>query len=79
MQETQEIIAVIADHLGVTPQDIDPAASLADDLGLGPIELADLLGVLSQKFNVTFDPIEVEDLKTIHDIIVMVEDQMLEE
>lgn len=79
MQETKEIITVIAEHLGVTPQDIDPGASLADDLGLGPIELADLLGVLSQKFNIIFDPIEVEDLKTIHDIIVMVEDQMLEE
>lgn len=79
MSDTKEIIAVIADHLGVTPQDIDPAASLSDDLGLGPIEMADLLGVLSQKFNVIFDPLEIESVKTIHDLIIIVEDQMLEE
>ena len=76
--QQKEIIDEIAKYLGVTPADIDPHASLSDDLGLGPIELSDLLSALSEKFSITFDPAEVEDLNTVNDIIVMVEDLSLE-
>ncbi len=74
-----QVIEEIAKHLGVTTQDIDGGASLSEDLGLGPVELADLLSALSAKFNVNFDPTEVEGLKTVNDIVVMVEDLTLEE
>lgn len=79
MQQQNEIIAEIAQHLGVTPQDIDAEASLTEDLGLGPIELSDLLSALSLKFGLTFNPMDIEGLKTVHDLIVLVEDQTLEE
>ncbi len=74
----QQVIDEIAKHLGVTPQDIDASSSLQDDLGLGPVEVADLLSALSSKFGVTFNPAEVEILKTVHDVVVMVEDLSLE-
>lgn len=73
-----KIVAEIAQHLAVTPQDIDINASLAEELGLGPVELADLLSALSERFSVTFNPSEVEGLKTIHDIVVAIEDLSLE-
>lgn len=72
------IIAEIAQQLAVTVQDIDVNASLSEDLGLGPVEMADLLSALSTKFNVTFNPGEVEGLKTVHDIVVAIEDLRLE-
>lgn len=74
----QEIIAEIAKHLGVTPQDIDTHASLTEDLALGPIDKADLLYALSGAFNVQFSQSEAEGLKTISDIIVAIEDASLE-
>jgi len=74
----QEIIAEIAKHLGVTPQDIDSNASLVDDLALGPIDRADLLSALSEKFDITFNPGEVDGFKTVNDIIVAIEDSSLE-
>ncbi|MBI2021702.1 acyl carrier protein [Candidatus Daviesbacteria bacterium] len=73
-----EVIEEIAKHLGVTPQDIDPLASLTDDLGLGPVEIADLLSALSKRFSVTFDPAEVENLRTVNDMVVTIEDLSLE-
>lgn len=73
-----QVIAEIAKHLGVTPQDIDLNASLAEDLGLGPVELADLVAYLSEKFGVTFPPNEVEGLQTVNDIVVAIEDLSLE-
>lgn len=78
MTGQKEIIDEIAKHLGVTAQDIDPSASLKDDLGLGPIEIADLLEDLSQKFAVNFDPLETENISTINDLVVLIEDLLIE-
>lgn len=75
----QQVIEEIAKHLGVTVQDIDLNASLSEDLGLGPMEQADLLNAVSVKFNITFDPQDIENVSTVHDIIVMVEDLSLEQ
>lgn len=73
-----QVIEEMAKHLGVTPQDIDLNASLSDDLGLGPVEMADLLSALSTRFNITFDPSDIEGLRSVNDIVVMVEDLSLE-
>jgi acyl carrier protein len=74
----KEVIAEIAKHLGVTPQDIDVNAMLSDDLGLGPVEMADLIGAISQKFDVNFNPSDLSSIKSVHDLVVSVEDLSLE-
>lgn len=68
----------MAKHLGVSPQDIDPSSSLAEDLGLGPVELSDLLAYLADKFNVTFNPDDIERVRSVSDIIETIEDLSLE-
>lgn len=73
-----EVIAEIAKHLGVTPQDVDINAGLSDDLGLGPIEMADLIAAISQKFDVNFHPSDLGNIKTVDDLVVSVEDLSLE-
>lgn len=74
----QRVIEEVAKYLGVSPQDIDPASSLSDDLGLGPVELSDLLSYLAEKFEVTFDPADIERLHTVNDVVEMIEDLSLE-
>lgn len=76
-QETQ-IIQAIAEHLGLSPEDLDRRALLRDELNLGPIELDELLSYLSQKFGVTFDEDEMENIKRVDDLIVLVEDNLLD-
>lgn len=78
MKQQAEIVDTIAKHLGVTPADIELDASLAEDLGLSPIEIADLLSVFSQKYQITFDPSDTEGLRTVNDIVVLIEDLLLE-
>lgn len=73
-----EVIAEIAKHLGVTPQDIDINAGMSDDLGLGPVEMADLLAAISLKFSVNFTSADLISMKTVHDLVVAVEDLSLE-
>lgn len=74
----KEVIGEIAKHLGVTPQDIDINAGLSDDLGLGPVEMADLIGAISQRFDVNFNPSDLVSIKSVHDLVVAVEDLSLE-
>lgn len=73
-----EVINTIAKHLGVTPQDIDIQSSLVDDLELGPIEISDLISELSRKFQIVFSAEDIEEIKTVHDLVVLVEDLSLE-
>lgn len=78
MKQQSEIIDEIAKHLGVTPQDIDLNASLSEDLGLGPIEVADLISALSASFGITFSSTDVEHLHTVNDLVELAEDLSLE-
>ncbi len=73
----KEVLQVVAEHLGLTPEDLDGQALLTEDLGLGPIELNDLLDSLAKKFNVTFEAEDIEHLKKIEDLVVLVEDNLL--
>lgn len=73
-----EIIQAIAEHLALAPEDLDRQALLRDDLNLGPIELNDLLDSLSQKFNVSFEPDDIEHVKKVEDLVMLVEDNLLD-
>ena len=74
----QQVVEEMAKHLGVSSQDIDLSSSLSEVLGLGPVELSDLLSYLADKFDVTFNPQDIEHLKTTNDIIEAIEDLSLE-
>jgi acyl carrier protein len=74
----KQVIAEFAKHLGVTPQDIDLSASLAEDLGIGPVEMADLVNYMSEKFQVTFHRSDIAGLRTVNDLVVAIEDLSLE-
>lgn len=78
MNQETKIIQVIAEHLGLSPEDLDRHASLREELNLGPIELNDLLSDLSQKFDVSFNEEEIEDIKKIDDLIVLIEDNLID-
>ena len=77
MSDSAKIIAEIAGSLGLTPTDINRHALLADDLNLGPVELSDLLTSLSDKFQVDFNPEDVGSLRTVDDLVGLVEDSLL--
>lgn len=78
MNQETKILQEIAEHLGLSIEDLDRHALLREELNLGPIELHDLLSDLSQKFDISFNPEEVEDLKRIDDLIVLIEDNLLD-
>lgn len=78
MSSQQQIIEAIADNLALPAADIDLEASLKDDMGLNPVEIADLLAHLSRNFHIVFDSSEISEVKTIGDLSELVEDKLLD-
>lgn len=78
MNIEKQIIQAIADHLGLSPEDVDNQADLREELNLGKVELNDLLVELSEKFDVIFSPEDIQDLQKVEDLIVLVEDNLIE-
>lgn len=78
MPTSADIIRTIAEHLALNPEDLDRHALLREELGLGPIELNDLLSTLSLKFNISFEATEVKSLQKIEDLVSLVEDNLLD-
>ncbi len=73
-----DIIKSIAEHLGLNSEDLDRNALLREELGLGPIELNDLIASLSQKYNIRFEASEVSNLHKVEDLVVLIEDNLLD-
>lgn len=78
MNTEKTIIQAIAEHLGLSSDDIERQTDLREELHLGPVELNDLLLFLSEKFDVYFTPEDIENLLKVEDLIVLVEDNLIE-
>ena len=78
MHTAADILKTIAEHLGLTAEDLDKGALLREELGLGPIELNDLFDALSRKYQISFDPQEIEDIRKVEDLLDLVEDNLIE-
>ncbi len=77
MPDNKDILGSIAEHLGLSPEDIDLKALLREDLNLGPVELNDLLNFLSKKYEIVFDPQDTENLSMVEDLVLLVEDNLI--
>jgi len=76
---SNQVISKIADYLGLAPEDIDKQIRLREDLDLSPIKLNDLLAHLSEEFKITFDPEDIENLESVDDLVVLIEDSLLDQ
>jgi acyl carrier protein len=55
----------IGDQLGISPNELTPESDLTEDLGVGPVEIADLLTNIEAKFGVKIPDEERAKIKTI--------------
>lgn len=77
MNTQKEVITSVAEYLGLSPQDLDKESDLFEDLNLGPIEFNDLISHLSGKFNVILSSEDISEIKTVDDLIVLIEDNLI--
>jgi len=65
----------LVEELRVKPEDITMEAELAGDLGINSLELADLVYLCEEKFNVVIDDEDLHNFITVGDVVRYLESQ----
>ncbi|HPE95870.1 MAG TPA: acyl carrier protein [Bacillota bacterium] len=69
----EQLKEVLVDEMSINPNDITPEAELVNDLGFNSLELADLVVLCEDKFNMVFDEKELPSLITVRDVVNYIE------
>ncbi len=64
---------LLVEEMSIDPKDITPEASFVNDLGFNSLELADLVVLCEDTFNIEFDEAELPHLLTVGDVIKYIE------
>ena len=65
----------LVEELRVNPDAVKPEAELAGDLGINSLELADLVYLCEEKFNVVIDDEDLHKFNTVGDIVSYLEEK----
>ncbi len=66
---------VLVEELQLDPEDIKPESELANDLGINSIELADLVMLCEDKFDLEIEDDDIHRFVTIQDVVDYLESQ----
>lgn len=66
---------LLVDELQIDPEQITLDAELSSDLGINSIELANLIMICEEKFDITIDDDDIHKLVTVGDVVAYLEEQ----
>ena len=69
----EELKQFLVDELHVNADDVTPDAELAGDLGINSLELADLVYLCEEKYNIVIDDDDLHNFNTVGDIVKYLE------
>ena len=64
----EELKQFLIDELHVNANDVTPDAELVGDLGINSLELADLVYLCEEKYNIVIDDDDLQNFNTVGDI-----------
>ena len=76
MNVEKEIIKIIIEHLGVSPDEITKESSLTRDLNASQLEINDLILALQDHFKLKIPEEELANLEKVGDIITYISDHL---
>ena len=75
MAVESKIKTIIAEQLGVKPEEVTPNASFVDDLGADSLDTVELIMALEEEFNIEIPDEDAEKMKTVGDAIKYIEEK----
>ena len=64
----------LVDELHVNPDDVTMEAELSGDLGINSLELADLVYICEEKFNIEIPDEDLHNFNTVGDVVKYLEE-----
>lgn len=65
----EEIKKILVEEFSIDEDKITPQAEFVNDLGINSLELADLVFICEDKFNVTFEEDDLHTFLTVGDVV----------
>ncbi len=65
----EKVKEIIADRLGVDPDEVTPEASFVEDLGADSLDTVELVMALEEEFGIEIPDEDAENIKTVGDAI----------
>jgi acyl carrier protein len=69
MTVEQEVIAIVAEQLGIDKNEVTLSKSFIEDLNADSLDLTELIMTLEEKFDVEITEDKAEKLKTVKDVV----------
>ena len=60
---------ILVEELSVNADDIKPEAELVNDLGINSLELADLIALCEERFDIVIDDEDLQKFVTVGDVV----------
>jgi len=70
----ERIRELVAEKVGIDPEDITPETSFADDLDADSITLFELIMAIEDEFDIEVDDESIEKIETVGDIVKYLEE-----
>jgi len=75
MSVQEKVRSIIAEQLGVKPEEVTPQASFIDDLGADSLDTVELVMALEEEFGIEIPDEEAEKLVTVGDAIKYIDEK----
>ena len=72
----EKVKSILIDQLDVEEEKVTPEASIADELGADSLDIVDLVMSLEEEFDLEIPDDQVENIKTVGDIVKYIEDNI---
>jgi acyl carrier protein len=72
MSLEQKIAEIIVEQLGVSPEEIEPAASFMDDLGADSLDIVELVMAMEEAFDIEIPDDDASQMERIRDAIAYI-------
>ena len=76
MAVEEKIKGIIAEQLGVKPEEITPQSSFIDDLGADSLDTVELVMALEEEFGIEIPDEDAEKMTTVGDAIKYIEEKV---
>lgn len=73
MTTLEKVRELLSEQLGVKPEKINPESRVLEDLGADSLDVVELLMSLEDEFNITVEEEDAIKLKTVNDIITIID------
>ena len=69
------VIEVIADQLGIEPEEVLPESKIIEDLGADSLDMIEIVMAIEEEFDCEIADEEAEKIKTVGDVIKLIEEK----